>query len=156
METNNFQRIGSRSNAQVGKDFERAAHAFLERQGILGLTPDFLVYVGFSQQKTREFDLGSLEPPVIVECKSHTWTKGDKVPSAKIAVWKESMFYFHIAPKEYRKIFFVLKSMRKKESLANYFIRTDGHLIPPGVEIWEYDEIGSIGKCIYPAVSLGM
>ena len=28
------------------------------------------------------------------------------MPSAKMTVWNEAMYYFHIAPKQYRKIMF--------------------------------------------------
>lgn len=36
---------------------------------------------------------------------------------------------------------FVLKDMsrKRKETLAKYYVRTYRHLIPPNVEIWEYD-----------------
>ncbi len=46
------------------------------------------------------------------------------------------------APKGYRKILFVLKdySVRRRETLAEYYIRTKSHLIPTDVEIWEFDE----------------
>lgn len=31
-------------------------------------------------------------------------------------------------------------SQKRKETLAEYYIRTYRHLIPQGVEFWEYDE----------------
>lgn len=42
---------------------------------------------------------------------------------------------------KYRKILFVLHDLRPSngESLACYYIRTYCHLIPPDVEIWEFD-----------------
>ena len=51
------------------------------------------------------------------------------------------MYYFAIAPANYRKIFFVLKSARVSngETLGAYYLRTHFHLIPPDVEFWEYD-----------------
>jgi len=48
------------------------------------------------------------------------------------------MYYFALAPRHFRKIFFVLKDVRRGESLADYYIRRYGHLIPGDVEIWEY------------------
>jgi hypothetical protein len=79
---------------------------------------------------------------MIVECKSHRWTSGHNIPSAKLTVWNEAMYYFHAAPSEYKKILFVLRDLRRGtgESLAHYYVRTFGHLIPSGVEVWEYDE----------------
>ena len=80
-------------------------------------------------------------PRVIVECKSHTWTSGGNVPSAKMKNWAEAMFYFHMAPGDYRKIFFVERSVRRgrSESLLSYFLRTQAHMIPSDVECWELD-----------------
>jgi hypothetical protein len=92
-----------------------------------------------SLKKPRKFDLGSKDPPIIVECKSHNWTIGGNVPSAKITVWNEATFYFHIATSFYRRVLFSLKSVRREESLAAYYIRCFPHLIPAKVEIWEYD-----------------
>jgi hypothetical protein len=87
----------------------------------------------------HRFDLGSENPPVLVECKSHTWTQGGNMPSAKMTVWNEAMYYFHVAPAIYRKIFFVLKHSRREQSLASYYLKTHGHLVPEGVELWEFD-----------------
>lgn len=138
----NFQRSGSTSNAQVGRDFEEAAILALEAAGI-SVTRTYPVEVGISAEtKSHSFDLGSDRPPIIVECKSHRWTSGGNVPSAKLTVWNEAMYYFACAPNTFRKIFFVLRHVRAKtgETLSQYYIRTYGHLIPPGIEIWEYDE----------------
>jgi hypothetical protein len=76
------------------------------------------------------------------ECKSHTWTEGGNVPSAKMTTWNQAMFFFHAAPLGYRKILFVLRDFSKKrnETLGAYYIRTNHHLIPKGVEVWEYDD----------------
>ena len=138
----NFQRRDAISNAHVGRDFERRAIGAFADAGI-SLRSDFSVEVGVSDsKKTHKFDLGSEEPPVIVECKSHRWTKGDNVPSAKMTVWNEAMYYFSCAPSQYRKILFVLRDTRATtgETLSQYYIRTYSHLIPHRVEIWEYDE----------------
>jgi hypothetical protein len=144
MDNNNFQRVGSVSNTQAGNDFETAARAFFAQQGI-SLVKNFSVPVGVGEaKKLHRFDLGSENPPVLVECKSHTWTQGGNMPSAKMTVWNEAMYYFHVAPAFYRKIFFVLKHSRRDQSLASYYLKTHGHLIPVGVELWEFDlESGS-------------
>ncbi len=138
----NFQREGAISNAHVGRDFEALAQKVLARHGI-DTQACFIVPIGItSHKKDHKFDLGSVKPKLIVECKSHRWTKGDNVPSAKLIAWNEAMYYFAIAPHDYRKILFVLKAARASngETLAEYYMRTHQHLIPPGVEIWEYDE----------------
>ena len=138
-----FQRIGSLSNAHVGLDFELKAQSFFEEKGI-SLQRNYEVMVGIGiQKKPHRFDLGCPEQKILVECKSHRWTTGNNVPSAKLTVWNEAMFYFHSAPPDYRKVMFVLKDMRRvsNETLAQYYLKTFTHLIPNGVELWEYDEI---------------
>jgi hypothetical protein len=137
----NFQREGSSSNTEVGNDFEDVTSRFFSLQGIR-LTRNYKIQIGVGDtKKYHAFDLGSENPKVIVECKSHKWTSGDNTPSAKMTVWNEAMYYFLIAPNDYRKILFVLRDLSKKrnETLAEYYIRTYEHLVPLGVEIWEYD-----------------
>ena len=143
----NYQRSGSVSNSQVGRDFEQVASRVLAAKGI-ATYEDFTVPVGAgSRTKIHRFDLGADSPAVLVECKSHKWTSGGNVPSAKMTVWNEAMFYFHCAPSKYRKILFVLRDVRESsgESLSAYYIRRYGHLVPEDVEIWEYDE--ESGEC---------
>jgi len=141
-----FQRIGSISNSQVGKDFELVAQKFFALSGCnleRGVEVD--IGVGRNNKKKHEFDLGCTTQKILVECKSHRWTAGHNIPSAKLTVWNEAMYYFFVAPLEYRKILFVLRDLRQGtgESLAKYYLRTYIHLIPEGVEIWEYDETRS-------------
>lgn len=145
MDVNNFQRVGSLSNTHAGDDFEEIALRFFQRDDIV-LSRNFSVPVGVAtQKKNHRFDLGSSAPAVLVECKSHTWTQSGNTPSAKLTVWNEAMYYFHIAPKEYRKIFFVLKNLRRETSLAAYYLRNYTHLIPSDVEVWEYCTLEALG-----------
>lgn len=140
---NNFQRLGALSNAHVGRDFEAAAQQYFLQLGV-SVLPSFAVPVGVGERtKTRRFDLGSDHPPVLVECKSHRWTAGGNVPSAKLTVWNEAMYYFHLAPDTYRKVLFVLAdfSPKRRETLAEFYVRNYRHLIPAGVEVVEYDEV---------------
>jgi hypothetical protein len=137
---NNFQRIGADHNAGVGRSFEDIARAFfLSKEGI-SLETNFSVPVGLGDlKKHHKFDLGSHQPPILVECKSHTWTQGGNMPSAKMTVWNEAMYYFHVSPKHFRKMMFVLKHERRGLTLANYYLRTYSHLIPDEVEFWEFE-----------------
>jgi len=137
----NFQRDGSTSNVHVGRAFEKRARKILAEHD-LRLEPAHKVPCGLGKvKKSHAFDLGSESPRVIGECKSHTWTAGGIVPSAKMTNWAEAMFYFHMAPEDYRKILFVEQSIHPSggESLLNYFLRTQAHMIPPDVEFWELD-----------------
>jgi hypothetical protein len=130
---------GSVSNARVGADFERVAMEFFGKKGII-LCRNFSLDVGLSKKKDC-FDLGVSDPKTIIECKSHTWTAGANVPSAKMTVWNEAMYYFHLAPRDYRKVLFVLHDKRANEgeSLLSYYRRTYSHMIPDGVEFLEWD-----------------
>jgi hypothetical protein len=135
---NNFQRVGSISNAHVGREFEEAARLFFTEIGI-SLERRFVAPVGYKVKKSHRFDLGSENPPILVEYKSYTWTSGGNSPSAKIRGLNEVMLLFSVAPDRYRKILFLLKHLRKNVSLAAHYIKTQGHLIGPSVEIWEFD-----------------
>jgi hypothetical protein len=150
IDTNNFQRIGADHNAGVGRSFEAVARAYFLANERLNLVPNFVVEVGVSDRKKKHrFDLGSADPPVLVECKSHTWTQTGNMPSAKMTVWNEAMYYFHVAPKNFRKIMFVLKHDRRGQSLASYYLHAHGHLIPDGVEVWEFDAETQTGERLH-------
>ena len=142
-----FQRKGAKSNTHVGKEFEKAAKKFFSTQGLF-LQADISVDIGINNTRSHNFDLGNIAEKILVECKSHTWTEGGNVPSAKMTNWDQAMFYFYAAPKGFRKIFFALKdySVKRQETLAEYYIRTKSHLIPIDVEIWEFDENQKYGK----------
>lgn len=141
----NFQRVGSISNAHIGRDFEDIAYAYFTGLGYQ-IIKDVGLSIGLERKKNHRFDLGTpsyAEEKIIIECKSHCWTSGNNVPSAKLTVWNEAMYYFHLAPAGYRKIFFILRDYNNKrnETLGEYYIRTYAHLIPNDVEIMEYDEV---------------
>jgi hypothetical protein len=113
-------------SAQVGspwvywqsRGFEEAAHLFWKSSGI-ALTRNFIAPVGFRVKKDHKFDLGSEDPPILVECKSFTWTSGGNSPSAKIRGMKEVMLLFSVAPPQYRKILFVLKHMHERRKIGS-------------------------------------
>jgi len=138
----NFQRSGSTSNAHVGKAFEAKAQSFFAKQGLI-LDMNIPIAIGIEgKSKAHNFDLGSISNKIIVECKSHTWTESENIPSAKMTTWNQAMYYFFASPKDYRKVFFVLKHYSKKhrQTLAAYYLRLNDHLILNDVEFWEYDE----------------
>ena len=151
------QRKGEDSNTKVGNLFERASLKYFKEVEKINLDMKFKLSVGFREhvKKDRKFDLGSSQNKIIVECKSHTWTEGNNAPSAKMTAWMEAMLYFAIAPKEYRKVLFVKcdKNTKTQLSLADYFIKTRGHMIPVGVEIIELDEASGTIRKAFPVSS---
>ena len=128
------------SNPVTGAEFEKTALRQFGKLGYATLERGFAVDVGVAEvKKAHRFDLGSHDEKLLVGCKAHTWTSGGNAPSAKLSVWNEAMYYFLTAPSAYRKVLFTLRSERNGETLAQHYVKRYRHLIPPGVEIWEYD-----------------
>jgi hypothetical protein len=52
--------------------------------------------------------------------------------------------------KDYRKILFVLPhhNTRRQQTLAAYYVKPIRHIIPFGVEVWEFDETGNTARQI--------
>jgi len=153
--TNNYQRKGAKSNAHVGKNFERLAFNYFSSKGYT-LSKDFGISIGYNKKKIHKFDLGgksSNGSPFLVECKSHKWTESGNVPSAKLTVWNEAMHYFSLVSTQYKKCFFVLRdfSNKRNETLAEYYLRQYGHLVPGDVSILEYNVETNAGKIINPS-----
>ena len=137
----NHQCLGSPSNSHSGFKFEEAARAYFQRVENLELEPSLSIEIGVrgAKPKPYRFDLGSHSLAVLVECKSHTWTATGNIPSAKLTVWNEAMYYFHLVPHECRKVLFVQESQcgKRAKSLPQYYVETHGHLIPPDVSVFE-------------------
>lgn len=138
----NHQRVGAVSNAHAGREFEADALEFFKREEGLDLMSRLTVQIGVGAlKKPHSFDLGRESPSILVECKSHNWTGTGNMPSAKVTVWNDAMYFFHLAPAHYRKILFVLWAQHpsRTETLAEYYLRLYSHLIPQGVSVIEYD-----------------
>jgi hypothetical protein len=91
----NHQRLGSKSNSRAGNDFEDISKVYLEK--VLGrqLNRNVAVEIGISMTKKKHrFDLG--DETTIIECKTHRWTSGNNIPSAKMTVWNEAMYYGYL------------------------------------------------------------
>ena len=81
--------------------------------------------------KIHKFDIVNGAKKIAIECKSYTWTKTGNIPSAKMGVTNEAAFYLSFLPDSYDKYIVMLYSYneKKKETLAQYYYRTNGHLI---------------------------
>lgn len=145
----NHQRIGAISNAHAGREFEDAVHRFFVDQGLV-LARDFSVEIGHDLKKMHRFDLGSDDPAILIECKSYTWTVGGHSPSAKLRSLNEAMLLFSVAPRHFRKLLVMLRHLRGETSLAAHYVRSQGHLVGPGVEIWELDVERNTAECMWP------
>lgn len=144
--------MANKDNPSKGAAFEATVQRFLASTGT-PVKKKFSLDIGVEDVKRpHNFDLGSDDPPIVVECKSHSWTEGGNAPSAKMAVWNEAMYYFSLVPDDCQKMLFVLLSRFDPdgETLLAYYIRRFGHLISRGVEIWEYDQAQETAKQMYP------
>ncbi len=138
----NHQRTGISSNSKAGEDFEKIAKAYLEKILKTPLEKDIALELGHLYKNRHRFDFGIKgKRNYIIECKSHRWTQGDNSPSAKLTNWNEAMYCFHLASSKYKKIFFIEKSYNRNadSTLGKHYIHRYKHLIPNGVEIWEFD-----------------
>jgi len=141
--------MANKDNPLVGAKFEILIQEYLRAEGYM-LERPFTIEIGaFKEKRPHKFDLGSNENSIVVECKSHSWTDGGNAPSAKMSVWNEAMYYFHLTPRKFRKMFFFKKSIRRSESLGKYYLRRYRHLIPKDVELWEYCIDTDSAGCLY-------
>jgi hypothetical protein len=138
----NHQRKGAISNSAVGRSFEDSIKQFWLSQGIELFAMHPIILGTGDKKKNHRFDFGCNMQKILVECKSHRWTEGNNIPSAKLTVWNEAMYYFSLCPPEYRKIFCILRdySIKRQMTLAQYYLQTYEHLIPQSVEFWEFCE----------------
>ena len=151
MVTNNFQRKGAMSNAQVGRIFEDNVQQYMKQKCGKELERNYSLEIGIEgrPKKAHRFDLGSGSEKILVECKSYRWTEGKNIPSAKVRALNEAMYLFDVAPKGYQKFLFMLKDRSdSKGTLAEYYVNKCKHLIPLDVEVWEYDEESCTANCV--------
>ena len=90
--------------------------------------------------KRHRFDLVDPNTNAVVECKAFTWTSSGNMPSAKITIAREAVFYLQWLPEEWTKILAMSRSLRAgyDESLAEYFVRLNSHLLGD-VNVMEVD-----------------
>jgi hypothetical protein len=92
--------------------------------------------------------------PLLVECKAYNWTAGGNSPSAKFSTANEALLCFQAAPESYCKAMFIAATERKPgrrpETLADYWVRQYGHLIPNDVEIVELNPTDLSAKHLLP------
>ncbi len=141
--------MANKDNPAIGARFEISIQNYLRADG-LSLERPFILEIGaFREKRPHKFDMGSRENKIVIECKSHGWTKGENAPSAKMSVWNEAMYYFYLTPRSFRKMFFIKKSMRNGKSLGKYYMERYLHLIPKDVELWEYCIDTNKAWCLY-------
>ena len=142
------------SNRHKGDAFAKGVGEFLKSLGH-DIQPEYQVRIGIgpTNKKTHKFDWGN--ESLLVECKAYNWTESGNVPSAKLTTVNEVMLYFLCAQKPFRKMLFMLTTERRpkgnSETLAEYYLRMNGHLIPDDVEVYEFDPDSLLAKQLWPA-----
>ena len=126
-------------NNEKGILFEKQVKELFEREYDVKLEAEYPLEIGFKSLKSHKFDFGNSK--ILLECKDYSWTSGNNIPSAKICHLKEVMLYFHLAPKNYKKILILNRNIRgiNGESVGEYFIRLNKAFIPEDVEIFEIE-----------------
>ncbi len=133
------RRINS-SNPGRGAEFERLVRELFHRHEGIALEPSRPVPIG-DPPKAHRFDLVSTQHRVVIECKNHTWTRSNNVPSAKITTLREAVFFLRLLPAGYRRILAMKRHTHsdRTESLAEYFVRLNSHLLGD-VDVVEIEE----------------
>lgn len=118
------------SNVAAGQAFAALAKRELQQRFGFALRAEVPLEIG-KPAKAHKFDLGNRERHVAVECKAFTWTVSGNVPSAKITTAREALLYLQWLSPEWTKVLAMAQAVHPKqhESLANYFVRLNRHLL---------------------------
>ena len=132
------------SNVARGDAFQLLTKRVLETRLGTPLRAEVAISIG-SPPHPHRFDLVSYDGVVVVECKAFTWTGTGNIPSAKLTTLREAVFYMTWLPEESKKILAMACSNHPKrnESLGEYFVRLNAHLLGD-VIVCEIDDEGRI------------
>ena len=126
-------------NTGKGRDFQILAVEVLSQYFNVGFRIEHPIPIG-NPPKDHKFDLVSDDLQYIGESKNYSWTEGGNIPSAKMGFINEAVFYLQHLPSD-KKRFVVMRrdvNEKHKETLADYYYRTNRHLLN-GVFIIEID-----------------
>lgn len=128
----------TKTNQENGEELEKISKYLLEEYFKEELERQKSVEIGISKKKEHKFDLGNYN--YLIECKYCEWTKGRNNPSGKISTLREVILYFLLAPKNYKKILVLNKSsLKNNETILDYFLRLNKHLISDDFIFFEVD-----------------
>lgn len=117
------------------REFQEVTRRFFEKEATCGLAEEVSIELPGG---THRFDLVSLDRTVVVECKSYTWTKSGKRPSAKWEAAQRACVLLTQA-KTLRRILVFQDDVIDGKSLAKAFVRLNSRLIAD-IEVWRYIE----------------
>lgn len=136
--------MANSDNPRTGREFQELVCVQLGSYFATRFDTEVPLFIG-APPKAHRFDCVSNDRTIVVECKSYSWTETGNVPSAKLMGLNEAVFYMSYLPPTVRKIIAIRKASYpgKKETLAQYYCRINGHLLRD-VEIVEVDDLGDI------------
>jgi len=122
--------MSNSDNPRIGALFQRQVMEWFREQYNTEFILEKKIPIG-NPAKDHKFDIVDAARTKAIECKRYTWTASGNVPSAKMGFTNEAAFYLSFLPDTYEKYIVLLKSChpKRKESLAEYYYRTNKHLL---------------------------
>ena len=122
--------MNNSENPGRGAAFQRSVRDYFTQKYGPGFELEKKIPIG-NPEKDHKFDIVNSEKMIVIECKRYTWTETGNVPSAKMGFTNEAAFYLSFLPDSYDKYIVMLRSFHenRKESLAEYYYRTNRHLL---------------------------
>lgn len=126
-------------NPQKGKQFQATAAKILSEYFNVIFDTEYEIEIG-NPPKKHKFDLVSENRKYVGESKNYSWTEVGNIPAAKMAFMNEAVLYLQNVSSDLHRFIVMRKDMHptKNESLAEYYYRTNRHLLG-GVSILEID-----------------
>ena len=130
---------GNSENPKIGREFQEKVKQWFEINENAEFNLERPILIG-NPAKLHKFDIADKSEKIVIECKSYTYTSTGHIPSAKLTTLNEAIFYFSFLPAETEKILVMAHATheKRKETLAEYYIRINGHLLGQ-VKVWEYN-----------------
>ena len=131
--------MSNSDNPKIGAAFQKWVLDWFTKNYGIGFELEKKIPIG-KPAKDHKFDIVNTEKKIAIECKRYTWTESGNVPSAKMGATNEAAFYLSFLPDSYEKYIVMLYTFNEKrrESLAEYYHRTNKHLIGK-IIVAEYD-----------------
>lgn len=124
-------------NPKVGRLFQEISANILSDYFGVTFGSDIAIPIG-APAKPHKFDCVSSDKKIVGECKCYTWTETGNIPSAKMGFLNEAVFYLNYLPNDIIKLIVMKKAthVKRNETLAEYYLRTNRHLLQ-GIKVIE-------------------
>lgn len=144
------------SNPERGRAFRDVARPILERTLGVRFSPEVSLPVG-RPPKDHKFDLVSADRTWILECKNLAWRENGGVPQAKITSISEAvaglMQYAH-QPCRRALVLSRATHPRRRETLAEYYVRLHAHNLAAAVGVAEIDTTSGLLRWLVNPVAV--